>query len=141
MPSPEQSRLNGKKRLPGSKWKRTLEKEAIRELIKRKITPELEPMLDAQIAHAKGIKYLVTRNAKTGKFTRVGEAMAKNADEETVEVWEKDPSIEALKVLLDRTVDKPKEQAQDLNVQVTDVAKILAEGRQRAAARNKKEPM
>jgi hypothetical protein len=46
-------------------------------------------MLDAQIAHAQGLKYLVVRNSKTGKAVRVTEMMVKaklGKDEEIIEV-------------------------------------------------------
>lgn len=70
-------------------------------------------MLAAQIANAQGLKYLVTRDKKSGKFIRVTEAMAraKSGDhEEIIEVWEKDPSVQAFTDLLNRALDKPAEQ-------------------------------
>lgn len=77
---------------------------------------ELRPLTEAQIANAKGIKYLVVRERKGGKFVRVHQAMAKMAkngklgpDEEIIEVWEKDPSILAFTDLMNRTIDKPTE--------------------------------
>ncbi len=71
------------------------------------------------MAHAEGLKYLVTRDKKTGKFIRVTEAMAKarlGANEETIEVWEKDPSVQAFTDLMNRALDKPAEQEQALAV-------------------------
>ena len=47
---------------------------------------------------------------KTGKFIRVGPAMAGAANEETIEVWEKDTSTQAFTDLLNRALDKPAEQ-------------------------------
>ena len=99
----------------GHKAVRTLEKEAARELTRQRVTQALEPMLAAQIAHATGIKYLVVRQKKTGKFVRVTEAMAKQKqaladDEEIIEVWEKDPSVQAFTDLMNRAIDKPAEQ-------------------------------
>ena len=41
------------------------------------VIAELTPMLQAQIAHAKGLSYLVVRDTKTGKVLRVTEMMAK----------------------------------------------------------------
>jgi len=75
-------------------------------------------MLEAQITHAKGLKYLVTRE-KSGKFVRVTEAMAKarlGSDDFIVEVWEKDPSTQAFSDLMNRAYDKPKEQEQEVAV-------------------------
>jgi hypothetical protein len=47
----------------------------------------------------------------TGKFLRVAENAAEklNADEATIEVWEKDPSIHAFTDLMNRAIDKPVE--------------------------------
>ena len=94
-----------------------LEKEAARELARQLIVARLRPLIEAQLAHAEGLKYLVTRDKKTGKFIRVGPAMASQANEETIEVWEKDPCVPAFTDLLNRALDKPKEQA--LEVQIT----------------------
>jgi hypothetical protein len=67
----------GKKK--GSTHKLTLEKEAAREYVRQRVTQALEPLLDAQIQHALGLKYLVTRSKTGGKFIRVTEAMARAA--------------------------------------------------------------
>lgn len=121
----------------GYKTKKTRSKEAARELVREVITRHLEELLAAQIANAKGIKYLVTRQKSTGKFIRVTEAMAKinlGEDEETIEVWEKDPSVQAFTDLLNRAIDKPREQEQEIKLSGEGemIAKLLA-GRQRAA--------
>lgn len=118
------------------KGKETLDKEAARQLVRELVYAALAPMVEAQIANAKGISYLVTRDKKTGKFIRVGAAMAKLAKkEETIEVWEKDPSVNAFADLLNRALDKPKEQEQEIKLtgDADLVAKLIA-GRKRAAA-------
>lgn len=116
----ETARENGKKggRPRGRKSAGTLEKEAARELTRRLITARLEPLIEAQVANAMGIKFLVVRQKSTGKFVRVTEAMAKlkqgeEADHEIIEVWEKDPSVQAFTDLMNRAIDKPAEPAQD----------------------------
>lgn len=89
-----------------------MDKLAAREFVRQKVTEALGPLLAAQIANATGLKYLVTRDKKTGKFIRVTEAMAKakeGTDEEIIEVWEKDPSVQAFTDLLNRAIDKPAE--------------------------------
>ena len=99
----------------GYKSPHTLEKLEAREYTRRLVTAALEPLVTAQIQNALGLKYLVTRDKNTGKFIRVTEAMAKAAegsDEEIIEVWEKEPSVDAFKSLMDRALDKPKEQEQ-----------------------------
>jgi ribosomal protein S18 acetylase RimI-like enzyme len=53
------------------------DKIAARELVRQRVTAQLEPLVDAQISNALGIKYLVIREKKTRKFVRVGEAMAR----------------------------------------------------------------
>lgn len=64
-------------------------------------------MLHAQMANAQGLKYLVSRDPKTGKFERIGPAGVR--PEATIEVWEKDPSVQAFADLLNRALDKPAE--------------------------------
>lgn len=101
----------------GYKHKGTIAKEEAREVAREIITAEMMPMLAAQIAHAKGLHYLVVRDKHTGKFIRVTEAMAKHKqtladNEEIIEVWEKDPSVQAFKDLMDRALDKPAEHVQ-----------------------------
>ena len=121
----------------------TLEKEAAREIVRLRVTAELEPLLAAQIDNAKGLKYLVIRDKKTGKFIRVTEAMARKRshrelqkDEEIIEVWEKDPSVQAFTDLLNRALDKPKEQPLDINMNVTDLGAKLDAAREAAHKRN-----
>jgi len=97
----------------------TLEKEAAREVVRSLVFAQLEPLVSAQIANAQGIKYLVVRQKATGKFLRVGEAKAAlvgESDEETIEVWEKDPQVQAFSDLMNRALDKPAEQEQAVTV-------------------------
>jgi hypothetical protein len=71
-------------------------------------------MIDAQIAQAQGLKYMVARD-DSGKFRRIGpEELAAGAT--GVEVWEKDPSTAAFTDLMNRAIDKPKEQEQEIIV-------------------------
>lgn len=111
----ESARQNGKLggRPKGAKSASTITKEAAREIARQLITARLERLIDAQLAHAEGLKYLVTRDKKSGKFIRVTETMARAKDgssEETIEVWEKDPSVQAFTDLMNRCLDKPTEQ-------------------------------
>jgi len=73
------ARENGKKggRPKGSKSQNTLAKEAARERLRQRVFAELDPLIDAQIEQAKGLKYLVVREKSTGRFVRVSEGMAK----------------------------------------------------------------
>ena len=99
----------------GSKHKATYTKEQAREALRLLVLRDMEELVGAQMAQAKGIRYLVTRDKKSGKFVRVTEAMARaGAGEERIEVWEKDPSTQAFTDLMNRAIDKPAEQPQDV---------------------------
>ena len=86
----------------------------MREHVRKRVTERLDELLDAQIANALGISHLVTIDKKTGKFIRVGPAMASTANEKTIRVWQKDPSVHPFTDLLNRAIDKPAEQPQQL---------------------------
>lgn len=122
-------RPKGSDKTPGSGIKKgqkhasTITKEQAREALRQVVLKEMEDLCAAQIAHAKGLKYLVTRNAKTGKFERVTkermEALLESGDEkalETIEVWDKDPSVQAFTDLMNRALDRPKEQEQEIKI-------------------------
>lgn len=123
----------------------TLSKEAAREIARQMITAKLEPLIDAQVANAQGIKYLVGREKKTGKFTRLTqvqvEAVLSGADDTYayLEVWEKDPSVQAFTDLLNRALDKPKEQEQAISItgELTLVSARLIHARKRLALKSK----
>lgn len=102
----------------GHKTQKTIAKEIARESLRQIILRHMDRLVAAQIAHAEGLKYLVTREKKTGKFIRVTEAMAKAKQgdtEEIIEVWEKDPSVQAFTDLMNRAIDKPAEQEQSVH--------------------------
>jgi len=100
----------------GTKQRRTIDKEMARAALRQIVLTRMQQLVDAQLANAEGLKYLVVRDKASGKFLRVGEAMARASTEETIEVWEKDPSIAAFTDLMNRALDKPKEQEQDINL-------------------------
>jgi len=126
---------------PGSKHAATITKEQAREALRQIVLKHMDEMAAAQVANAKGLKYLVTREKKSGKFIRVTEAMARAAqgsDAESIEVWEKDPCVQSFTDLMNRALDKPKEQEQELKL-TGDEALItaLSAGRRRAAESRK----
>jgi hypothetical protein len=100
----------------GAKTAKTLEKEALRAELRRMVGEALGPMTQAQIANAQGIKYLVAREVKSGKFIEVSEEQVRailsgaNDTLEMLEVWEKQPNVQAFTDLMNRTIDKPVEQ-------------------------------
>lgn len=100
-------RIGGKPK--GYKAPATLDKLAAREFVRQRVTAALEGLISAQVANAEGIKYLVARD-KTGKFNRIGPDGIDGA--EVIEVWQKDPSVQAFTDLLNRALDKPSEQEQ-----------------------------
>lgn len=104
----------GAGRPKGSKNKATMEKEAAREALRVIVTREMEDMTAAQIAAAKGLKFLVKRNKAGGKFEIVTEEQVKSGlfDDPSVviEVWDKQPSTPAYIELMNRALDKPTEQ-------------------------------
>ena len=73
-----------------------------------------DSMTAAQISAAEGVKYLVSRNKKGGKFTHLTEEAAKrilsgeDQENEIVEEWEKLPSTQAYAYLMDQVVGKAK---------------------------------
>lgn len=116
------------------KGKETLDKIAAREFVRQRVTEELGPLLHAQLAHAKGIFYLVVREKATGKFLRVGKGRAEklNPTEEIIEIWEKDPSVQAFTDLTNRAIDKPAEQVQEIKLSGSlDLIARLAAARKR----------
>ena len=144
MPRGGKRRNAGAKR--GSKHAATLSKDAAREVVRQRVMRDIDPMVAAQIAHAQGISHFMLRDPKTGKFERITELAqierALNADDaeegSSYYIWTKDPSVQAFTDLMNRALDKPKEQAQDVNVSITDVGQRLDQARVRARQRNAK---
>jgi hypothetical protein len=100
----------------GIKHKSTIraafDKEVLRQELRDIVRAHLGPMTEAQVANAKGIKFLVLRHAKTGKFIKrieEGGDIKFDPENEIVEVWAKDPSVQAFTDLMNRTIDKPTE--------------------------------
>lgn len=116
-------------RRKGGRNKSTIAKELAREVLRAQIAAEHAEMTASQIEAAKGLRFLVARAKKSGRFLRrVNATEHLNPDEELIEVWEKEPSTAAYTDLTNRYVDKPKEQPQDLNVTATvRIADILRE--------------
>ena len=132
----------GAGRKAGGKNQSTLTKEAAREALRVIVLEEMRDLVQGQIAAAKGLKYLVARNRVSGKFVRVTERAMKamlagkqDGELEAIEVWQKDPSTQAFTDLMNRALDKPKEQEQQIKVtgELTVVADRLAAARKRLA--------
>src|SRR6185503_19988192 len=109
---PRGGKRPGAGRPKGSFEPKRLEKEAAREVLRDRVKADIVPMVDAQIAHAKGLKFLVYRDKKSGKFERVKaeDDLARLQERGVVvEAWDKDPSVQAFTDLMNRTLDKPQE--------------------------------
>jgi hypothetical protein len=125
-------------RPPGAKNQDTLSKEMAREALREIVMREMEPMILAQISHAKGLSYFVGRD-RLGKFKKLTSDEAQKALYEggsseytVVEVWEKDPSVQAFTDLMNRALDKPKEQEQVINLKGSvDIVERLQAARRR----------
>jgi hypothetical protein len=106
---PAGGKRKGAGRKPGNNG---FEKEEARRVLREMVFARMKPLVEAQLDNAIGLKYLVARERKTGKFTRVEDIRGKikaQSGEEIIEVWEKDPSVQAFTDLLNRTIDKPAE--------------------------------
>lgn len=104
------------------KWPSTLAKEASREALRQMVLEHMKPLVQAQMAHAMGIGHLYTRD-KAGKFNKIEKQdevdRLLSEGEEGADYWifTKDPSVQAFTDLMNRALDKPKEQ--ELEVKVT----------------------
>lgn len=78
---------------------------------------ELRPIVEAQIARAKGLKHLVMRDEE-GRFKRISPTDLEmlNGVGAVIEVWERDPDQKAIDTILAYNLDKPKEQPQEVEV-------------------------
>jgi hypothetical protein len=78
------------------------------------VIAELKPLVEAQLASARGLKHLLFRNKKTGKFEHVTGPthmlrVLNDESSETYEIWARDPSTQAFADLMNRALDKPVE--------------------------------
>jgi hypothetical protein len=113
----------------GHKTRKTLAKEAAREILRARVLAELDPLIQAQIKNALEVSFLVVRDTRNGKFLRVAESMAKaqlGTNEELIQVWAKDPNLQAFTDLMDRALDKPRKQEQDVRLNLTEENALIA---------------
>ena len=97
----------------GVKWPSTLRKEEAREKVRQFITEHIGEFLEAMADSILGIRHLMMRDPKTGKFERItGDAKQIDKALKTKTafwVYTKDPSIQAFTDLMNRALDKPAE--------------------------------
>src|SRR5215467_16241333 len=92
---------------------KTIAKEEAREFVRQVVIARLGSLLEAQLDNAEGIRHLMMRDPKTGKFERItGDAAqidkalkSKNA----CWIYTKDPNVQAFTDLINRAIDKPAE--------------------------------
>jgi hypothetical protein len=97
--------------------KQTISKEQARDALRQIVLAKMSELVDAQLSNATGIKYLVRRDAKSGKFLRVtADMLDQQTDDDLIEMWEKEPSVQSFTDLMNRALDKPKEQEQEVTV-------------------------
>jgi len=111
MPVPKGKRYGGKPK--GYKAPKTIEKEVERERLRQMVVAELEPMAKAQIAHAKGVSYMVLRHpdgtfARATDVNQIDAACAVGAS--AFQIFTQAPNVQAFSDLLNRALDKPAEQ-------------------------------
>ncbi len=102
----------------------TISKNESRELVRQLIVAKMRPLVEAQIDNAHGIKHFMLRDPETGQFKRltnedeiVAALNAPGAEEgSTYWIYTKDPSIQAFTDLMNRALDKPKEQEQEVAI-------------------------
>lgn len=127
----------------GTKHASTLSKEAAREAVRAVVTRHMDRMLRSQIAHSIGIGHLYTRD-KSGKFNKieneaeVDRLLTEGEEDRDYWIFTKDPSVQAFTDLMNRALDKPKEQEQEIKLtgEAELISKLLA-GRKRAAEARK----
>lgn len=106
----------GSGRKAGGKNKATLKADEVRvvmrETLVKLIEPELESMIHAQAAHAKGVSYMVLRH-RDGTFTRATDEKQIDAavasGSMSFQIFTQAPNPQAFVALLDRTIGKPSE--------------------------------
>lgn len=141
---PRGGKREGAGRREGSKNVATITKEQGREALRQIVMREMEAMTAAQVANAKGLSYLVAREKGTGKFTRLTpeqiekilESGEQGDEFSMIEVWGKDPSTPAYTDLMNRALDKPKEQEQVINLRGSvEIVERLQAARKRLSQR------
>ncbi len=124
----------------GSKNQATVDKEFHREVLRQLVVSQLEPMALAQVEHAKGVQYMVLR-MPDGSFARATDEKQIDAacaiGASAFKIMTQAPNTQAFTALLDRALDKPKEQP--LEVQHSGTVNIVDTLRQRYAKRKKAE--
>lgn len=141
-----QARINGRKggRPKGAKSKSTIDKEAAREALRQIVLRDMDELVRAQIHSATGISHFMLRDKTTGQWRRLTnwreiEAALNDTTASagsTYWIYTKDPSTQAFTDLMNRALDKPKEQEQEIKLSGDDaLITALMNGRKYAQER------
>ena len=141
MPRPTKGQKTpGSGKPKGYKAPATIDKELYRERLRQLVCAEMEPMALAQMEHAKGVQYMVLR-MPDGSFARATDSKQIDAacavGASAFKIMTQAPNTQAFTALLDRALDMPKEQPQEL--QVTGTINVVEVLKQRHAKRKKAE--
>lgn len=108
----------------GTKYAPTLSKEAARDALRQIVLKKMEPLVQRMVVAAMGFGHLYTRD-KNGKFNKVesqaqiDKLMAEGEEDRDYWIFTKDPSVPAFTDLMNRAIDKPKEQEQEIKISGT----------------------
>src|SRR5262245_37484183 len=95
----------------GLKWPSTLRKEEAREKVRQFINEHLGEFLDAMADSVTGIRHLMMRDPKTGKFERITGSVEQIEEALKTDtafwIYTKDPCVQAFTDLMNRALDKP----------------------------------
>jgi hypothetical protein len=124
----------------GFKAPATIDKELYRERLRQLVCAQLEPMAEAQVEHAKGVQYMILR-MPDGTYARATEEKQIDAacaiGATAFKIMTQAPNTQAFTALLDRALDKPKDQPLEVNLKAT--VNVVDTLRQRMANRKKAE--
>jgi hypothetical protein len=129
----------GAGRPKGRQSNKTLVKEVQREQLRQLVFQHQEPLIRAQLANALGLRHTFMRDAG-GRFVQltdpqqIADALNSGDEGKYYSTFTKDPSIAAFTDLMNRALDKPKEQEQELAVSATaELVALLQSARKRTS--------
>lgn len=125
---------------PGTKHEATLAKEVARARYQERMTRRFDALLDVQFETATGISQFVYRD-EAGRFKVIDdpdELAACLSQGKALRIFTRLPNAQAQTDILNRTMDKPKEQEQVISIsgELTIVEARLLTARKRLAAKN-----
>lgn len=115
----------------GYKYPQTLERERVLEAMRAHIMSQVEPMIAAQLEHAKGVSYVMLRRpdgtyARATDVKQLDAAAAALGPEFGATIFTQAPNVQAFQTLTDRAFGRPTEHT-EMNVTVThDLRDLLA---------------